>query len=175
MLFLVTAIFAGLSVAYARTKTFSGSTIRDWKYTITGNYNESNGAVSGTTSSTFSVHKGCYTEAEAYELNFDKSIYLTKGMRIIMKRQKKIIASILAAAFVIGGSTCYAGSVYSMLYSDQSSVKTAILGNTTGKYRIVSNNNKNSKHAVELFLYKGKDSDDLKKKTYCQKNSYVSG
>ena len=42
-----------------------------------------------------------------------------KGIKIIMKRQKKIIASVLAAAFLIGGTTCYAGSAGSMLNPDQ--------------------------------------------------------
>lgn len=90
-----------------------------------------------------------------------KTTYLTKGMKIIMKRQKKIIVSILAAAFVIGGTTCYADSVSKMLYTNETHVTTDALGNSTGKYRIVANNNKKSEYAVEVYLFAGKTSSNL--------------
>ncbi len=84
-----------------------------------------------------------------------------KGMRIVMKRQKKVIASVLASAFLIGGTTCYAGSTGSMLNPDQSSVSTAVLGNTTGTYRFTSTNSKSSRYAAEAYLYVGKNSASL--------------
>lgn len=82
-------------------------------------------------------------------------------MKIIMKRHKKVIASVLAAAFLIGGTTCYAGSTGSMLNPDQSSVSTAVLGNTTGTYRFTSTNSKSSRYAAEAYLYVGKNSASL--------------
>ena len=84
-----------------------------------------------------------------------------KGIKIIMKRQKKIIASVLAAAFLIGGTTCYAGSAGSMLNPDQLYVSTAILGNTTGTYRFTSTNSKSSRYCVEAYLFTGKTSAKL--------------
>lgn len=84
-----------------------------------------------------------------------------KGMKIIMKIQKKIIASVLAAAFLIGGTTCYAGRVGSMLNTNQTSVSTAVLGNTTGTYRFTSTNSKSSRYAAEAYMYVGKNSSSL--------------
>ncbi len=89
-----------------------------------------------------------------------------KGMKIIMKRHKKVIASVLAAAFLIGGTTCYAGRVGSMLNADQTSVSTAILGNTTGTYRFTSTNSKTSKYCAESYMYAGKDSAHLTYKVW---------
>lgn len=79
----------------------------------------------------------------------------------MMKRQRKIIASILAAAFLIGGTTCYAGSVSTSLSPNQTSVETAILGNTTGTYRFTSTNGKTSMYAVEAYLYAGSNSSNI--------------
>lgn len=75
-----------------------------------------------------------------------------------MKKQKKIIASFLTAAFLIGGTTCYAASVGCTLTADKRSVSTAILGNTTGTYRFTSSNSKLSKYSAEAYMYAAKDS-----------------
>lgn len=76
MLFLVVAVLAGSSVAYA--KIYKGTTIRGWSYTFDGRYNSDNGASFGSTKASFSKHTGCYTEVRIYNPNLNNPYFYGK-------------------------------------------------------------------------------------------------
>lgn len=68
---------------------------------------------------------------------------------------KKIAAMIIAVVIMIITPLCSAnaGSVTAMLRTDVTEAESALLGNTTGKYRLVGSVSSSSKYSVEYYVY----------------------
>lgn len=73
--------------------------------------------------------------------------------------KRKVVTLAISAFALLGMSIAFvdAVSVSAVLHTDEKSAHTAILGNTTGKYRMVGALSTTSKYSVDYYLYKGKD------------------
>ncbi len=76
-----------------------------------------------------------------------------------MINKKKLLIAALAL-MLVGSSVpvAKAGSVSAVLSTDEKSKSTALLGNTTGTYRMIGAVSSSSKYYVEYYIYKGPNS-----------------